>query len=386
MLSGGSKSRGAWSPEHEQGTDSMALRIERRRRVEDGGAAVESDRISWGAILAGAICALALQIIFTLMTAGMGLSLASEGEGPGFGAGLFFAVTAIASMFAGGSIAGRLSGEPGLPSAALHGVVVWALVLIAVAWLGVSATGAALRGAGATVQATGQTLGSAAGGAGSAVADAVSAVAPDMDELEAIDVEELLPASVEEDLRALSGNPNLSADSIRRQGREILNAVVDEEDLTEARDIAIGAGREMLRNPGEAGAIFDAAAAEMTAPDGPLGENQFDELQGVLADRYGVTPGESQEIADRWRAEFVEARDAAVAAYRDAYDSAAETVNEAVDAAAEAARQAAETASSVAWWSAIGGFLGLLAAAIGAAFARPEDIVSDRVVTRAPQP
>ncbi len=359
----------------------MALKIERPTRgAEDGALAVETDRVSWGAIAAGAICALALQIVFTLMTAGMGLSLASEGEGVGFGTGLFFAVTAIASMFAGGSIAGRLSGESHLPSATLHGVVVWALVMVAVAWLGISATGAALRGAGATIQATGQTLGSAAGGAGSAVANAVSTVAPDIDEIEAIDIEALLPPSVEEDLRDMTGNQNLSPGAIRRQAREIIGAVVDEQDLTEARDIAVGAGREMLRNPGDAGAIFEAAAAEMTAPDGPLGENQFDELQGVLEDRYGVAPEESEAIVNRWRAEFVEARDAAVAAYRDAYDSAAETVNEAVDAAAEAAEAAADAASSVAWWSAIGGFLGLLAAAVGAAFARPEDIVSDRVV------
>lgn len=364
----------------------MALKIERPVRRADGGAVVVEgeDRVSWSAIIAGAVCALGLQIVFTLMTAGMGLSLASEGHGVGFGTGLFFAVTAVASLFAGGSIAGRLSGEVGLPTATLNGIVVWALVMIGVTWLGVSATGAALRGAGAAVQATGQTVGSVVGGTGGAVADAVSAVAPDLDELETVDLEALLPPSVEEDLRAMTGNANLTPEAIGQQGSEILGAVIDEEDLTAARDIAVGAGRAMLRNPGDADAIFESAAAEMTAPDGPLGEGQFDELQGELQTRYGVTPQESEEIAGRWRAEFVEARDEAVGAYREAYDAAAQAVNDAADAAAEAAQAAADAASSVAWWSAIGGFLGLLAAAAGAAFARPEDIVSDRVVVKAP--
>ncbi|MBA3323834.1 MAG: hypothetical protein H0T41_00645 [Rhodobacteraceae bacterium] len=327
---------------------------------------------------------MALQIVFTLMTAGMGLSLASEGEGVGLGTGVFFAITAMASMFAGGSIAGRLSGENGLPTAALHGIVVWALVMIGVTWLGVSATGAALRGAGAAVQATGQTLGTVAGGAGGAVADAVSAVAPDLDEFEPVSLEALLPPSVEQDLRVMTRNENLTPEAIGQQGSEILGAVIDEEDLTAARDIAVGAGREMLRNPGDAEAIFEAAATEMTAPDGPLGESQFDELQGELEARYGVTPEESEEIAGRWRGEFVEARDGAIATYREAYDAAAQAVNEAVDAAAETAQAAADAASSVAWWSAIGGFLGLLAATAGAAFARPEDIMSDRVVVKTP--
>ena len=41
-----------------------------------------------------------------------------------------------------------------------------------------------------------------------------------------------------------------------------------------------------------------------------------------------------------------------------------------------------DAAASVAWWGAVGGFLGLLAAAAGAAFGRPEDIVATpRTVT-----
>lgn len=366
----------------------MALKMERPLRGAEGGAVEVEDRVSWGAIIAGAVCALALQIVFTLMTTGMGLSMVSDGsaEGAGWGAGLFFAVTAVASMFAGGSIAGRLSGAGALPTAALHGIVVWALVMVGVTWLGVSATGAALRGAGQVVQATGQAAGSVAFGAGGAVADAVAAVTPDLDAIEPPSLESLLPPSVEADLRSIPGNENLTPEAIAEQGRELMGAVIDEQDLTAARDIAVGAGREMLRNPGDAEAIFEAAAAEMTAPEGPLGEAQFDELQGELEARYGITPEQSEEIAGRWRTEFVEAREAAIATYREAYDAAAQAVNEAADAAAETAQAAAEAASSVAWWGAIGGFLGLIAAAAGAAMGRPEDIVITERTVAPPTP
>lgn len=95
-------------------------------RATDG-EGVQDDRVSWGAIFAGAACALALQIMFALATAGLGLELIDDGDpsGAGWGTGIFFAVTAIASMFAGGAIAGRLAGASFLPSAVLHGVGRW---------------------------------------------------------------------------------------------------------------------------------------------------------------------------------------------------------------------------------------------------------------------
>lgn len=360
----------------------MPLNIERPAVPAGGTVVVDENSVSWGAIIAGAVCALALQIVFALLTAGMGLSSASEGEGVSWGAGIFFAITAIASMFAGGSIAGRLAGHSTLPTATLHGIVVWALVMIGVVWMGVSVTGAALRGATQVVQTTGSTVASVAGGAAGAAGSALSAVAPDAEQFDEISLDSLLPPSVEADLRQMTGNADLTPDAIAEQGREIMGAVIDREDLENARDIAIGAGRQMLRAPGDAKAIFDAAATEMTAPDGPLGEQQFDELQGALATRYGISPQQSEEIANRWRGEFVQARDAAVQGYREAYDQAAQAVNDAAEAATEAAKRAADAAASVAWWSAIGGFLGLLAAAAGAAFGRPEDIVATpRTVT-----
>ena len=39
------------------------------------------ERISWGAIFAGAVCAIALQALFTLVTIGVGLSLLEHAGG-----------------------------------------------------------------------------------------------------------------------------------------------------------------------------------------------------------------------------------------------------------------------------------------------------------------
>lgn len=339
------------------------------------GEGVQDDRISWGAILAGAACALALQIMFALATAGLGLELVDDGNpsGAGWGTGIFFAITSIASMFAGGSIAGRLAGASFVPSAVLHGVVVWALVLFGVTWMGVSATGALLSGARQVATSTASAVTSAAQTSAGALGDVMSAIAPEMENLQAPDLEALVPASMQQDLQELMGD-DVTPRQVSREVEAVIGEVIDERDLENARQIVMDAGRRMLRHPGDADAIFQRAVDRMTQEGGPLGEQQFAELKSQLQRRFDISDEEASEIADRWRAEYVEARETVIETYRQTYDAVAREMNDAVAAAEETAEAAADAAASAAWWAAIGAFLGLLAAAVGAAFGRPEDI------------
>src|SRR5437588_3688039 len=74
-------------------------------------------RISWGAVFAGAIIALATQLVLTLIGVAIGLATLSPatGESPsgnalGAGAGIWLVVSSLISLFLGGYIAGRLGG------------------------------------------------------------------------------------------------------------------------------------------------------------------------------------------------------------------------------------------------------------------------------------
>lgn len=342
------------------------------------GETVDDDRISWAAIFAGAACALALQIMFALAAAGLGLEMVDDGDpsGAGWGTGIFFAITSIASMFAGGSIAGRLAGASFVPSAVLHGVVVWALVLFGVTWMGVSATGSLLSGARQAATSAGSTVTSAAGTAADAVGSVVSAVTPDMENLQTMNLEALVPPSMEQDLRRLMGD-DVTPEQVAEEMRAIADEVIDEGELENARQIVVDAGRRMLRKPGDAEAIFQQAVDRMTRQGGPLGEQQFTELKNQVQQRFDISDEEAAKITDRWQAEYVEARDAAIETYRETYNSVAQEVNEAVATAEETAKAAADAFATAAWWAAVGAFLGLLAAAVGAAFGRPEDITSE---------
>jgi hypothetical protein len=359
----------------------MALNMGPSTRNADQ-AAFDS-RVSWGAIIAGAVCALALQVVFTLITAGLGLSMVEDGDfsGAGWGTGLFFALTAIASLFAGGAVAGRLSNQPFLPAAVIHGIVVWALVLLGAVWLSVSATGTILSGAARTAGAAGEAAAGVAGGTAEAAGGAISALAPDLEEIDMPDMESLVPRSVEQDMRQILGDTDLTPTEIREVAAAVTTEVIDDGDISRARAIVAGAGRAMLRDPSEADEIFESAVDRLTAPDGPLGEAQFDELQAVLQDRYGLGEEKTAELVAGWRTEFVETRDAAVETWRQTWSTMSTELDEAAQAAAEVAEDAAEAAASAAWWTAVGGLLGLAAAAIGAAISRPEDIT-----WRAPHP
>ena len=80
-----------------------------------------SRRLSWPAVLAGLVVAASVQMLLTVMGAGVGAaSFSSAGRvttGGGVGAGLWFSLTGIISFFSGGWVAGRLAGVPsdGIP-------------------------------------------------------------------------------------------------------------------------------------------------------------------------------------------------------------------------------------------------------------------------------
>jgi hypothetical protein len=115
-------------------------------------------RISWGAIFAGTVVAFVAQILFTLLGLAIGLTIVepmtgqAPWEGIGIGAGIWWVVTALISLFLGGWAAGRLSGMPLRQDAMLHGVVVWGLITFISVFFAISGVGAVASGPLGTIQ------------------------------------------------------------------------------------------------------------------------------------------------------------------------------------------------------------------------------------------
>lgn len=104
-------------------------------------------RISWGAIIAGMVTALACALILTLFFAGIGLSLTAtdiRSNALEIGALIAAVVTVIVAMFVGGWVTTQLTAGETSREAAIHGVLCWAAVTgasLCMAMSGVRATG-----------------------------------------------------------------------------------------------------------------------------------------------------------------------------------------------------------------------------------------------------
>ena len=120
-------------------------------------------RISWGAIAAGAVLALAVYFLLTLLGGAVGLSVSDkfDGRNIGIAAALYaIAVTAVC-LFAGGFVAAQLTTGENRREAGMYGLMVWAVVLAMLLWL----TASGVR-AGFSTMVGVATAGSTAAGAG----------------------------------------------------------------------------------------------------------------------------------------------------------------------------------------------------------------------------
>jgi hypothetical protein len=109
-------------------------------------------RVSWGAIFAGAVIALVIQVGRTLLGLAVGLGNIGPNTGVnalssvGTGVTLWFAVSTPVSLCFGGLIAARMAGTPTKSDGAFHGVVVWAFGTLLSFYLATSAVGSAVNG------------------------------------------------------------------------------------------------------------------------------------------------------------------------------------------------------------------------------------------------
>ena len=88
-------------------------------------------RISWGAIFAGVVIAVAVQLVMGILGTGIGLSMVDPTDGStpgasgfGIGAGIYWLITTVIALGAGGYVAARMSGVTERFDALVHGLVV----------------------------------------------------------------------------------------------------------------------------------------------------------------------------------------------------------------------------------------------------------------------
>lgn len=111
-------------------------------------------RVSWGAIFAGLLVTIVIQLMLTLLGTAIGASTinpmqqSEPARGLATGSAIWLLVSGLISVWVGSCVAGRLSGGPRRADGMLHGIVTWSASILAMVLLLATATGALLGGMG----------------------------------------------------------------------------------------------------------------------------------------------------------------------------------------------------------------------------------------------
>jgi len=94
-------------------------------------------RVSWGAIAAGAMVALSLYMLFTMLGVALGIEVAVRGTDQNLGAGaaIYSILALLIAMFFGGWATSRLAVGESKLEAVLYGLILWGVLFMGMVWL-----------------------------------------------------------------------------------------------------------------------------------------------------------------------------------------------------------------------------------------------------------
>lgn len=146
-------------------------------------------KVSWGAIFAGVVVALVMQVLLTMLGAGIGIATLDPGTGDNpeasafsIAAGIWYVLSGIVAAFVGGYIAARMSGKTLPTTGAFHGLTTWALTTLLVLHFLTSTVGMIVGGAFSGIA-------SAVGGLSETVAETAVPIVAEANPLDAIEAQ-----------------------------------------------------------------------------------------------------------------------------------------------------------------------------------------------------
>jgi hypothetical protein len=288
-------------------------------RTGDVAVAVAGRRISWGAVFAGVIIVLIVQFLLSLLGVGIGASTidpTQRGETPeastfGIGAGLWWVICSLISVFAGAWVAGRLAGMPDRTDGMLHGLVAWGLAMLLLIYLlttGVSSlVGGAFGVVGSAMQTAGQGA-QAAAGAATETARTPGLLGP-----------------FQQDLQQLLGQVRQQA----QQAGQQMQQIAADDNVRRVVQKAVTTGPENLSDADRQAAIT------------------------ALTQHAGMSRPEAEQRLTEWQQTYQRAKQQAM----------------------QAAEATADTVSQASLWSFIALLLGAIVAAVGGMLGSPRKVV-----------
>ncbi len=286
-------------------------------------------RISWGAVIAGFLLAAVINLTLNLLGIGIGLGSIEPTEpngmpnALGMGSIIWYVVSTIISLVAGGWVAAHLAGVPTRWDSVLHGLLTWCLFAIFSFYLLTTAVGKIIG-----------VTGSVVGQAFSMVGQGASAVVPELADLAQQELQQ----------------SNISIQNIKSEAQQILRQT-GKDDLQPGNleDKAQQAGQQ-IKNTADNPAQLDEVIQRVFAKgDSVISDVDKEAIVNVIVARTDQSEAEAKQTVDNWVNQYQQAK---------------QKFNAMKQQAEVKARQVAENVSSAISKAAIAGFFGLIIGAI----------------------
>ncbi|WP_266204331.1 hypothetical protein [Pontibacter kalidii] len=310
-------------------------------------------RISWGAVFAGLAVALVVHLTLSLLglSIGMGSIDPVEEQNPmsGLGTGtlIWWVVSMLLALFAGGWVAGRLAGMPTAFDSILHGILTWSLFTLVSFYLLTTAVGSVISGVGSVV---GKTLSLAGQGVAAVAPRAADAIGTELEQ-RGIDFQ-----TAKQEARQIlqqTGKPELQPENIEQEAKQAGSTVQSQ----------VG---EAAADPQSAGSTFDEVMDRLYGQGAEIASAADREAAvNVIMERTGKSRAEANEIVDSWAKTYEQVK----SQYK-------ETRAQVGQRAQQIGGDVASAISKAAIYAFFGLLLGAIVAAIGGKVGEPKDLVA----------
>lgn len=300
-------------------------------------------RISWSSVFAGVLIAIVIQICLSLLGIGIGLSTidpkteADPAKGLGMGSAIWYILTSLIALYAGGWIAGRLAPARRIFDGIIHGILTWSLITLITLYFLTTTIGNILGGVSRLV---GNTLGVVGNIAGKGIEAAAPAVKDEMQN-QGIDF-----SNIKQEAKKL----------LRQTGKSVLQPKALSKQADAAGNQISNTAGDIGENPQQADSEIDGMIDRLlNRGKGVASEVDKEAVVNVIVARTGKSRAEASQIADNW-----------IATSKQAAAQLEQTKQQAEAKAREIADKAAKAASTAAILTFIGLSLGAVVAGFGA--------------------
>jgi len=316
-------------------------------------------RLSWGAIFAGLLIAISVQLLLSFLGLGIGMGSidpmqeAKPFSGLGTGALIWWIITMLISLFAGGWVAGWFSNHIQKTDLVLHGLLTWCLLTFLNLYLITSSVGKVVGGVGSVIakgfSVAGQGIKAAAPEAGDMIKDQLG-------------MDDQTFGKIKEEAQLL----------LKQTGKKELQPGALENKAAQAAGQGKSAGKDLLENPQQAEEKLDALFKKLfSATDSTFNAVDQEALVNVVQQRTGKSKAESQQIVENW-----------VSTLNTAKVKVKEVKEEAAQKARKIGDEVASALSKFAIFSFIGMILGAMSAAYGSISASKRRVATVQVLSQ----